>query len=69
MADETLNVLLADNHAGAITRRRGGKHSFEYLKSWQDNAKAIPLSYSIPLQQDRHGTHTYALSSGWRRVI
>ena len=54
--DNTLNVLIADNHAGAITRRQGGRHRFEYLKSWQQNPRAIPLSYSMPLQQDSHGT-------------
>jgi len=56
MAEETLNVYLADSHAGTITRRSGGKHRFDYLKSWQNNPRAIPLSYSMPLQQDRHGT-------------
>jgi serine/threonine-protein kinase HipA len=56
MAAETLNVFLADSPVGVITRRQGGRHSFEYLKDWQENERAIPLSYSIPLQQDRHGT-------------
>jgi len=56
MADQTLNVLLADNRAGVITRRQGGRHRFEYLKSWQQDPRAIPLSYSMPLQQDAHGT-------------
>jgi serine/threonine-protein kinase HipA len=56
MADQTLNVLLADNRAGVITRRPGGRHKFEYLEAWQQNPRAIPLSYSIPLQQDAHGT-------------
>ena len=54
--NNTLNVLIADNHAGVITRRQGGRHGFEYLKAWQTNPRAIPLSYSIPLQQDSHGT-------------
>lgn len=56
MADQTLNVFLADEHAGLITRRPGGRHRFEYLREWQENANAMPLSYSMPLQQDRHGT-------------
>jgi len=54
--DKTLNVLIADNHAGVITRRQGGRHRLEYLTSWQQNPRAIPLSYSMPLQQDSHGT-------------
>jgi serine/threonine-protein kinase HipA len=56
MADKTLNVLLADHPAGAITRRQGGRHRFEYLESWQHDSRAIPLSYSMPLQQASHGT-------------
>ena len=56
MADKALNVLLTDHHAGVITQRQGGRHRFEYLHSWQDNPGAIPLSYSMPLQQDSHGT-------------
>ncbi len=56
MAAKTLNVLLADHPVGVLTHRPGGRHSFEYLKSWQEDPRAIPLSYSIPLQQDRHGT-------------
>ena len=56
MNGSTLNVLLADNHAGVITRRPGGRHRFEYLPSWQRNPRAIPLSYSMPIQQQVHGT-------------
>jgi serine/threonine-protein kinase HipA len=56
MTDKTLNVLLADSPAGVITLRPGGTHKFEYLPSWQQNPRAIPLSYSMPLQQDAHGT-------------
>jgi serine/threonine-protein kinase HipA len=56
MTDKTLNVLLADNLAGVITQRPGGRHKFEYLPSWQENLRAIPLSYSIPIQQKTHGT-------------
>jgi serine/threonine-protein kinase HipA len=56
MTDKVLNVLLADNLAGAITQRPGGRHRFEYLPSWQENPRAIPLSYSIPIHQKTHGT-------------
>jgi serine/threonine-protein kinase HipA len=56
MSPPTLNVLLADNHAGVITQRPGGRHRFEYLPAWQENPRAIPLSYSIPIQQQAHGT-------------
>ncbi len=56
MNGNTLDVLLADNHAGVITRRPGGRHRFEYLPSWQRNPRAIPLSYSMPIQQQVHGT-------------
>lgn len=56
MSEGTLNVLLADRLAGVITQRSGGAHRFEYLPSWQQNPRALPLSYSIPLQQDTHGT-------------
>lgn len=56
MTEKTLNVLLADRHAGVITQRHGGRLKFVYLPSWQRNPRAIPLSYSMPLQQDTHGT-------------
>lgn len=56
MSDKTLNVLLADGHAGVITKRPGGRHRFEYLTAWQKNPRAFPLSYSIPIQQRLHGT-------------
>lgn len=56
MADKTLNVLLTNHQVGVLFHRPGGRHAFEYSKSWQENASAIPLSYSMPLQQDRHGT-------------
>jgi serine/threonine-protein kinase HipA len=56
MADKTLNVYLADHHAGVLTQRQGGRHAFEYSKAWQQSPAAIPLSYSMPLQQNRHGT-------------
>jgi serine/threonine-protein kinase HipA len=56
MAEKTLNVLLADHPVGVLAHRPGGRHAFEYLKSWQANPRAIPLSYSMALQQDRHGT-------------
>ena len=56
MTEKTLKVLIDDNDAGVITQRQGGSHKFEYLPSWQQNPRAIPLSYSIPLQGDTHGT-------------
>jgi len=56
MAEKTLDVLLADHPVGVLEQRPGGRHAFEYLKSWQERARAIPLSYSMPLQQNRHGT-------------
>jgi serine/threonine-protein kinase HipA len=56
MSAKALNVLLADNHAGVITQRPGGRYRFEYLPAWQENPRAIPLSYSIPIQLRAHGT-------------
>lgn len=56
MTGKTLNVLLADNAAGVITHLPGGRHRFEYLPAWQQSPQTIPLSYSIPLQRNSHGT-------------
>jgi serine/threonine-protein kinase HipA len=56
MTGNTLNVLLADHAIGTIAKRPDGRHRFEYLPIWQQNPRAIPLSYSIPLQQQVHGT-------------
>jgi serine/threonine-protein kinase HipA len=56
MAGRTLNVLLADHQVGVLAQRPGGRHTFEYTRAWQESGRAIPLSYSMPLQQARHGT-------------
>ncbi len=56
MIDRTLKVLIDGDDAGVITHRAGGRHRFEYLEEWQANRRAMPLSYSLPLQQRRHGT-------------
>jgi serine/threonine-protein kinase HipA len=52
---KTLRVLLADKDIGIVTQKSGGSFRFEYHAEWQRNPRHIPLSRSIPLQQQRHG--------------
>lgn len=54
-APKTLRVLLADQEVGVVEQTPSGSHRLEYLKAWQDNPHHIPLSRSMPLQQQRHG--------------
>lgn len=53
---KTLNVLVTDKLAGTLTELPTGKYRFEYADEWQASRGAIPLSYSMPLPQKRHGT-------------
>lgn len=52
---KTLRVLLTDKDVGQLTQRPNGSYRFEYLAEWQRNPRHIPLSRSMPLQQQRHG--------------
>ncbi len=52
---KTLRVLLTDKDVGQLTLRPNGGYRFEYLAEWQRNPGHIPLSRSMPLQQQRHG--------------
>jgi serine/threonine-protein kinase HipA len=53
---KTLDVLIADKHAGTLTELPSGKYRFEYAAAWQANPRAVPLSYSMPIAQKRHPT-------------
>lgn len=55
LSEKTLRVLLADKDVGQVTQRSNGSFRFEYHSDWQRNAHHIPLSRSMPLQQQRHG--------------
>lgn len=52
---KTLKVLLAGKEIGEVTQRANGSYRFEYLPEWQRNSRHIPISRSMPLQQQRHG--------------
>ncbi len=52
---KSLKVLLTDKEIGEVTQRANGSYRFEYGAEWQRNPRHIPLSRSIPLQQQRHG--------------
>ena len=52
---KTLKVLLTDKDIGEVTQRANGSYRFEYLPEWQRNPRHIPISRSMPLQQQRHG--------------
>ncbi len=54
----TLEVRIADVHAGAVTQRPGGNFRFEYDASYVDRNQRVPLSQSIPLTQRVHGTRS-----------
>jgi serine/threonine-protein kinase HipA len=53
-------VLLTDKVIGEVTQRVGGNYRFEYASEWQENPRHIPLSRSMPVQQQRHGTRSIA---------
>jgi serine/threonine-protein kinase HipA len=53
---KALNVLVTDKLAGILTELPTGKYRFEYTDEWQAARGAMPLSYSMPLPQKRHGT-------------
>lgn len=52
---KTLKVLLTGKEIGEVTQRANGSYRFEYLPEWQRNPRHIPISRSMPLQQQRHG--------------
>ena len=49
----TLNVYLRRHLAGQLTQDEHGQMSFRYVESWLTDAKAIPLSHSLPLRKER----------------
>ena len=50
-----LDVWITDKKAGVLTEMPSGKYRFEYDDAWQNAKGALPLSFSMPLQQKRHG--------------
>ncbi|NDC58223.1 MAG: type II toxin-antitoxin system HipA family toxin [Alphaproteobacteria bacterium] len=54
MTEKSLRVLIAEKDVGQILQRPSGSYRFEYLPEWQANPRHIPLSRSLPLQQQRH---------------
>ena len=57
---KSLKVLLTDKVIGEVTQRVSGNYRFEYASEWQGNPRHIPLSRSMPLQQQRHRTRPIA---------
>ena len=55
---KTLRVLLSETDIGQLTQRPNERYRFEYLDEWRRNPRHIPLSRSMPLQQQRHGTRS-----------
>jgi serine/threonine-protein kinase HipA len=58
--EKSLRVFLIDNHVGHLTQHPNGGYRFEYLADWRSNPRHIPLSRSMPLQQQRHGMRPIA---------
>ncbi|RKQ91626.1 serine/threonine-protein kinase HipA [Solirubrobacter pauli] len=52
---DALVVLLEDQVAGTLTRRRGGGLRFSYEETYRGTADATPLSLSMPLALGEHG--------------
>ncbi|HYB25462.1 MAG TPA: HipA N-terminal domain-containing protein, partial [Solirubrobacteraceae bacterium] len=53
MSDE-LAVLLADRHAGTLTRASGGRLTFTYMDRYLAGESPTPLSLSMPAQIQAH---------------
>jgi HipA-like protein len=51
----TLNVYLYTTLIGHLTQDEHGQTLFEYTREWLTNANAIPLSLSLPLQEEKFG--------------
>ena len=49
----TLDVYLDRDYVGHLIQDDSGQMMFEYAASWRDNPKAIPLSRSLPLREER----------------
>jgi serine/threonine-protein kinase HipA len=45
-----LDVYLHRQHVGTLVQNEGGQMVFEYLDSWLENTRTVPLSHSLPLQ-------------------
>jgi len=49
----TLDVYLRRHLAGQLIQDKHGQMTFHYAESWLNDAKAIPLSHSLPLRKER----------------
>lgn len=49
----TLNVYLRRQLVGQLIQNEHGQMTFCYAESWRNDAKAIPLSHSLPLGKER----------------
>lgn len=49
----TLDVYLNSDLVGHLTQDNHGDMSFQYAKSWVEEAAAVPLSRSLPLRNER----------------
>lgn len=47
-----LDVYLHEVLAGKLIQDDGGQMRFRYTEDWLGNAKAVPLSYSLPLREE-----------------
>lgn len=47
-----LDVYLHEILAGKLIQDDGGQMQFRYMEDWLGNAKAVPLSYSLPLREE-----------------
>src|SRR5690348_3025884 len=52
-----LGVYLGNAFVGNLIQDDQDQMVFEYDKSWLENPKAIPLSYSLPLRKERFSRH------------
>ncbi len=48
-----LDVYLHQERVGQLIQDEQGQMVFDYVKSWLDNPKAVPLSHSLPLRSER----------------
>ncbi|KZK84949.1 Serine/threonine-protein kinase HipA [Pseudovibrio sp. Ad13] len=53
-AHVALQIFLNNRHIGQLTKERSGAISFAYAAEWLKLDRAIPVSLSLPLRQDRY---------------